>query len=127
MSEQTAPDGAGGDAAVGHEQQAPQDVARQLRLLRDSIDNLDAALVFVLAERFKCTQKVGRLKAEHELPPADPEREAQQIRRLRRLAEESALEPQFAEKFLNFIVEEVVRHHKLIAAGAEPYGESSIP
>lgn len=91
---------------------------RELRQLRASIDNLDAALVHLLAERFKCTQKVGRLKAAHDLPPADPAREAEQIKRLRLLAQESELEPQFAEKFLNFIVEEVVRHHKLIAAAA---------
>jgi len=94
------------------------EVLRELQLLRASIDNLDAALVHLLAERFKCTQKVGRLKAEHHLPPADPNREADQIKRLRRLAEEADLEPQFAEKFLNFIVGEVVRHHKLIAAAA---------
>ncbi len=90
----------------------------ELTLLRASIDNLDAALVHLLAERFKCTQRVGRLKAEHQLPPADPAREAQQVKRLRWLAEESELEPQFAEKFLNFIIEEVVRHHRLIAAEA---------
>lgn len=101
------------------------EVLRELKLLRASIDNLDAALVHLLAERFKCTQKVGRLKAAHGLPPADPAREAEQIKRLRRLAEESELEPQFAEKFLNFIVEEVVRHHKLIAAAAaRPANES---
>jgi chorismate mutase len=94
------------------------EVLRELQLLRASIDNLDAALVHLLAERFKCTQKVGRLKAAHNLPPADPNREADQIKRLRRLAEEADLEPQFAEKFLNFIVQEVVRHHKLIAAAA---------
>jgi chorismate mutase len=99
--------------------QRPDDEAlRELRVLRASIDNLDAALVHLLAERFKCTQKVGRLKAAHDLPPADPKREAEQIKRLRRLAEEADLEPQFAEKFLSFIVEEVVRHHKLIAAEA---------
>jgi len=92
------------------------EVLRELRLLRASIDNLDAALVHLLAERFKCTQKVGKLKAAHQLPAADPNREAEQIKRLRQLAEEADLEPQFAEKFLNFIVQEVVRHHKLIAA-----------
>jgi chorismate mutase len=98
--------------------QAENEVMEELAVLRASIDNLDAALVHLLAERFKCTQKVGRLKAAHDLPPADPAREAQQIKRLRRLAEESQLEPQFAEKFLSFIVEEVVRHHKMIAAEA---------
>jgi chorismate mutase len=99
--------------------QADGEVLAELKLLRASIDNLDAALVHLLAERFKCTQKVGELKAAHNLPPADPGREAEQIKRLRRLAEEAQLEPQFAEKFLNFIVEEVVRHHKLIAAATK--------
>ncbi|RVX40971.1 chorismate mutase [Nonomuraea polychroma] len=92
-------------------------VQKELQRLRDSIDNLDAALVHLLAERFKCTKEVGRLKAEHRLPPADPEREARQIRRLRALAEESKLDPVFAERFLGFIIEEVVRHHELIASG----------
>ncbi|WP_433893626.1 chorismate mutase [Streptomyces sp. CA-111067] len=88
----------------------------KLRALRGSIDNLDAALVHLLAERFKCTQEVGELKAAHHLPPADPAREADQIARLRRLAEDARLDPAFAEKFLNFIVGEVVRHHRAIAA-----------
>jgi chorismate mutase len=92
------------------------DVAAELQRLRASIDNLDAALVHVLAERFRCTQQVGVLKAAHQLPPADPEREGQQIERLRRLAEEARLDPEFAEKFLNFIIAEVVRHHEAIAA-----------
>ena len=55
--------------------------------LRRSIDNFDAILIHTLAERFRCTQKVGELKAEHALPPADPERERRQIARLRQLAE----------------------------------------
>ncbi|SEG97979.1 chorismate mutase [Nonomuraea solani] len=104
---------------MGHSsvEQPEQDayVRRELRRLRASIDNLDAALVHLLAERFKCTQEVGRLKAEYELPPADPAREAEQIKRLRSLAEESKLDPVFAERFLNFIIAEVVRHHELIA------------
>ena len=87
----------------------------ELYRLRESIDNLDAALVHVLAERFRSTQAVGVLKAEHAMPPADPEREAQQIERLRRLAQEARLDPEFAEKFLNFIIAEVLRHHEAIA------------
>jgi chorismate mutase len=86
---------------------------------RASIDNIDAALIHMLAERFRCTQEVGVLKAEHGLPPADPSREAQQIARLRRLADEAHLDPDFAEKFLNFIVKEVIRHHEAIAADAK--------
>ncbi|MEF2977012.1 chorismate mutase [Subtercola sp. YIM 133946] len=89
---------------------------RELQGLRESIDNVDAALIHLLAERFKFTQSVGRLKAEHGLPPADLEREARQIKRLRALAEESHLDPEFAEKFLNFIVAEVIHHHERIAA-----------
>jgi chorismate mutase len=84
----------------------------ELARLRASIDNFDAALVYVLAERFKATQAVGELKAAHGLPPADKVREAQQIERLRRLAHESGLDPDFAEKFLAFIVTEVIRHHE---------------
>jgi chorismate mutase len=80
--------------------------------LRGSIDNLDAILVHTLAERFKCTQEVGRLKAAHDLPPADPAREERQAARLRRLAEDSGLDPVFAEKFLTFIISEVIRHHE---------------
>jgi chorismate mutase len=87
----------------------------ELLRLRDSIDNIDAALIHLLAERFKCTQAVGEYKATHSLAPADPAREAAQIARLRRLAEEAKLDPDFAEKFLNFIVKEVIRHHEAIA------------
>ena len=87
----------------------------ELDRLRASIDNLDAALICVLAERFKITQRVGYLKKERGMAPADPEREAQQIARMRHLAEISNLDPEFAEKFLNFIVSEVVRHHEAIA------------
>ena len=82
---------------------------------RRTIDNIDAALVHLLAERFRCTQRVGILKARFELPPSDPQREHRQVDRLRALAEESGLDPVFAEKFLRFIVEEVIRHHVDIA------------
>ncbi|MGP3771567.1 chorismate mutase [Streptomyces sp. SDT5-1] len=91
-------------------------VRAELGRLRDSIDNIDAAVVHMLAERFKCTQQVGHLKAEHDLPPADPARESRQIERLRQLAENAKLDPAFAEKFLNFIISEVIRHHEQIAA-----------
>ena len=92
--------------------EAPTDLIR----LRASIDNIDAALIHLLAERFKATQQVGVLKAGLGLPPADPEREEQQIGRLRALAHEAGLDPQFAEKFLNFIIAEVIRHHEAIAS-----------
>lgn len=90
------------------------DVRAELEDIRHSIDNIDAALVHILAERFKYTQRVGRLKADHDLPPADPERESRQIARLRALAHEADLDPAFAEKFLNFIIDEVIRHHEAI-------------
>ena len=89
----------------------------ELLRLRSSIDNLDAALIHLLAERFKCTQAVGRFKAQHDLPPADPEREQTQIARLRQLAQEARLDPDFAEKFFNFVVKEVIRHHGAIRGG----------
>ena len=83
-----------------------------LRGFRQSIDNIDAALVHLLAERFKVTQAVGRYKAKMGLPPADAGREERQIERLRRLAEDAQLDPEFSEKFLRFIIDEVIRHHE---------------
>lgn len=88
----------------------------RLGRLRSSIDNIDAALVHMLAERFRCTQEVGLLKAEFEMPASDPDRETRQITRLRSLAEESHLDPEFAEKWFNFVVAEVIQHHTAIAA-----------
>ena len=88
------------------------DAASLLAHHRDSIDRLDAILVFTLAERFKHTQSVGRLKAAHGLPPSDPLREAQQISRLTDLATQADLDPEFAKKFLAFIIQEVIKHHE---------------
>ena len=79
---------------------------------RESIDRLDAVLIYTLAERFKHTQAVGVLKAEHELPPSDPMREARQIERLQKMALDADLDPEFAKKFLNFVISEVIQHHK---------------
>ena len=86
--------------------------AALLKEHRESIDRLDAILVFTLAERFKHTQSVGRLKAENDLPPSDPAREASQIARLEMLAEAADLDPVFAKKFLTFVISEVIRHHE---------------
>jgi chorismate mutase len=95
--------------------QVDNSVMAELLSIRSSIDNIDATLVYLLAERFKATQKVGFLKAAHRLPAGDPGRETAQIARLRRLAEDAHLDPAFAEKFLNFIIGEVIRHHEAIA------------
>jgi chorismate mutase len=96
------------------------DALDELISIRQSIDNIDAALIHLLAERFKFTQQVGRLKAASGMPASDPERERVQISRLRALAEESHLDPAFAEKFLNFIVAEVIHHHEQIAGVESP-------
>lgn len=98
------------------EDESTAQALERLRSIRQSIDNIDAAVIHMLAERFKFTKQVGALKAEHGLPPADPEREREQIQRLRVLAEESHLDPAFAEKFLGFIVAEVIHHHERIAS-----------
>ncbi|MBF4592245.1 MULTISPECIES: chorismate mutase [Curtobacterium] len=91
----------------------------ELRSIRQSIDNIDAAVIHMLAERFKYTQRVGHLKAESGMPAADPDRERIQVARLRSLAADSHLDPAFAEKFLNFIVAEVIHHHERIAGRDE--------
>ncbi len=79
---------------------------------RTSIDRLDAILVYTLGERFQHTKAVGKLKAQHDLPPSDPAREAAQIARLEDLATRADLDPEFAKKFLNFIIAEVIQHHE---------------
>lgn len=84
----------------------------ELQSHRQSIDNIDTALISMLAERFKITKRVGVLKAEKGLPPADKDREREQIQRLRSLAEAANLDPDFSEKFLQFIITEVIRHHE---------------
>ncbi|QJF52653.1 chorismate mutase [Roseobacter ponti] len=86
--------------------------AQVLKEHRASIDRLDAILVYTLGERFKHTQAVGKLKATHDLPPSDPSREAAQIERLEDLARQADLDPEFARKFLNFIIAEVIQHHR---------------
>lgn len=87
-------------------------VAREtLQRLRGSIDNIDAALVYLLAERFRATKQVGKLKAEHGMPASDPAREEQQLTRLRSLAIDAELDPEFAQKWFSFVVAEVIRHH----------------
>lgn len=84
----------------------------ELLQYRKSIDNLDTALIHIIAERFRITKAVGALKAEHDLPPGDPTRERQQAERLRALAQDADLDPDFAEKLLRFIIDEVIQHHK---------------
>ena len=84
---------------------------------RKSIDNIDAALIHMLAERFRITQAVGESKAEAGLAASDPGREALQIERLRKLAVEADLDPEFSEKFIRFVIDEVIRHHQRHAAG----------
>ncbi|WP_210507932.1 chorismate mutase [Naasia sp. SYSU D00057] len=95
-----------------------QEALADLLSLRQSIDNIDAALTHLLAERFKFTQRVGELKAVHGLPAADPDRERQQIQRLRALAEDAHLDPAFAEKWFGFVVAEVIHHHERIASAS---------
>ena len=93
-----------------------QAIPPEILALRASIDNIDAALVYLLAERFRLTRRVGEIKASTQLPPADPHRESQQIDRLTSIALDAGLDPEFAGAFREFIVAEVIRHHQLIAA-----------
>ncbi|MDP9056275.1 MAG: chorismate mutase [Pseudomonadota bacterium] len=91
---------------------SPKAADAVLASYRASIDNIDAALIHILAERFRITKAVGAYKAEHALPASDPAREDSQIERLRKLASEAQLDPDFGEKFLRFIIQEVIRHHE---------------
>ena len=116
------PQGPGSAQPVGTAEQVERGVPGvppELARYRATIDNLDAALVHLLAERFRCTQLVGHLKAELDLPPSDPGRERRQVARLRALAADSGLDPVFAEKVFAFIVAEVIRHHEAIRDGQD--------
>ena len=105
-------------AAMTQDKPAPNAAADPvLAGYRASIDNIDAALIHILAERFRITQAVGAYKATHDLPASDPGREERQIARLRKLAEDAQLDPDFGEKFLRFIIDEVIRHHERAKAG----------
>jgi chorismate mutase len=104
-----------------------QAIPPELQQLRESIDNIDAALIHLLAERFRCTRQVGELKAVRGLAPADPGRERVMIKRLKGLAKSAKLDPEFAEKFLNFIIAEVIRHHESIRNGGRVQLASSRP
>ncbi|MGF1605048.1 MAG: chorismate mutase [Rhodothalassiaceae bacterium] len=101
-----------------------EDADLVLSALRESIDNIDAALICLLAERFKITQRVGEYKAKKGLPPSDKDREARQIERLRTLAADASLDPDFSEKFLAFIIDEVIRRHVAIRQSAGPETEA---
>lgn len=119
----TPPQGLESEASAHHEFDATATslsdvdpaIFEELLSIRQTIDNIDAALVHMLAERFRATKRVGYLKAQHHLPAGDAGREAAQIQRLRGLAEAAHLDPEFAEKILNFIISEVIRHHERIA------------
>ncbi|GAB3399531.1 hypothetical protein GCM10027515_06050 [Schumannella luteola] len=107
-----------GSAESGEVEAARAAALEQLSGIRLSIDNIDAALIHLLAERFKFTQNVGVLKAKHGLPPSDPDRERKQIARLRELALAAQLDPAFAEKWFNFVVAEVIHHHERLQSEA---------
>jgi len=99
------------DASTPHDDAKKTAALEELLSIRGSIDNIDAAVIHMLAERFKCTKRVGVLKAENDIPPSDIDREQRQIERLRKLAVEAELDAEFAEKFLNFIIREVIQNH----------------
>lgn len=117
---QDSPDQSTPDGAAAAPQGPAAGVGEEIGRLRHSIDNIDGALMYLLAERFKCTQRVGELKALGGLPPEDPDRESQQIQRLGQIAQTAGLDPVFAEEFRNFIVNEVKRRHRVIAAQSGP-------
>ena len=105
----------------------PCDPVADLRDLRDNIDNIDTAIVRLLAERFRCTDAIGKLKAEHDLPSADPGRKAAQVARLRHHAAVGKLDPDFAENFLAFVSHELIRRYELLSRGAIENAPYSTP
>ncbi|MFC6338045.1 chorismate mutase [Pseudomonas sp. CCM 7891] len=103
------------------------DIPTQLSSYRQTIDNIDAALIHMLAERFRCTDQVGVLKAENHLPAVDKDREQHQYDRLQKLAEDANLDPLFVEKLMQFVISEVVQRHRQIASAHEAMNTSHPP
>jgi chorismate mutase len=85
-----------------------------LEVLRKSIDNIDAALLHLLAERFSLTGRVGLLKKREGLPAEDSSREKEQIARYRSIAGSAGLDPEIALRLHSFLVEESKKNHRII-------------
>ena len=86
----------------------------RLSKYRSGIDEIDDEIIVLLGKRFDITYKVGLLKAEFTLPPQDKLRENKQKIRLRNLAEKNKINPDFVEKLLQLIQQEVIKNHKQI-------------
>ena len=109
------------DAGTAQSNPEVADAVAKIAALRQSIDNVDTAIVSLLAERFKYTSQVGVLKARAGFAPADYKREDYQIERLHRIAVDAGLDPDIAEMYREFVVTEAKRRHKRIAEkGVDP-------
>ncbi|WEV65637.1 MULTISPECIES: chorismate mutase [unclassified Bifidobacterium] len=108
------------DAQERTNPQTAQAVER-IKQLRQSIDNVDTAIVSLLAERFKYTAEVGVLKAKAGFAPEDRERESRQAGRLKKVALDAGLDPSIEENYREFVVTEAKKRHQRIAeAGGDP-------
>ncbi|MDF7663298.1 chorismate mutase [Bifidobacterium sp. ESL0763] len=108
------------DAQAQRNPEVSRDVAR-IKQLRQSIDNVDTAIVSLLAERFTCTAEVGALKARAGFAPEDKEREKRQSERLHQVAVSAGLDPDIEERYHEFVVTEAKKRHQRIAdAGGDP-------
>lgn len=102
------------DLSKGPYAHAGAEALEALARHRASIDNIDNALIHLLAERFKHTGAVGRMKAEHDLAVSDIGREDAQAARMRAMAEGIGLDPDFAERFIRFLISEVLEKHRAL-------------
>ena len=103
------------------------DIAHQLTTFRKTIDNIDAALIHLLAERFRCTDEVGLLKARYHLPAVDEAREQQQYQRLTALAQKAELDTAIVQRLMQSVIGEVVERHRQIAARHDPTPANNPP
>ncbi|MSD90640.1 chorismate mutase [Bifidobacterium asteroides] len=90
--------------------------ARQVEELRADVDTIDAAVVAMLAERFRVTRRIGLLKAQAGFASADMHRESAQIAVLRGRAEDYGLDPDLAEAYLHLVADAAKRDHKQLAS-----------
>ena len=90
----------------------------ELADLRVEIDALDTQRLEILSKRFDVTKKAGAYKAAHGIPVQDLAREQAQIERLRGLAAEHGLNPDFVAEMWTLLFRAVVTEHLEIAQQA---------
>ncbi|MEW6744842.1 MAG: chorismate mutase [Planctomycetota bacterium] len=81
-----------------------EDATVRLAAYRRELDELDAALVQILARRFRVIARIGHLKARAGLPIRDPDREKEMLLSLARQGVEEGIAPALVRRVFTAIL-----------------------